>query len=109
VEDTKDDIVDKELLMKLKTSKVLIVAFDAKAVCCGCKLFTLKAIYRMLCFILQITDPFARKFKTEDKRKNADLHSIYALLSKPHLYPVYYSPSMLNDIFQLFCCQICTS
>jgi hypothetical protein len=36
VEDTKDDIVDKELLTKLRTSKVLIAAFDAKAVCCGC-------------------------------------------------------------------------
>jgi hypothetical protein len=57
----------------------------------------------MLCFILQITDPFARKVKTDDKCKNADLHSIYAsIFSKPHLYPVYYSLSMLKDIFNFF-------
>jgi hypothetical protein len=44
VEDTKDDIVDKELLTKLRASKVLIVAFDAEAVCCSYKLFILRVV-----------------------------------------------------------------
>jgi DNA-directed RNA polymerase III subunit RPC4 len=70
VEDSKDETINKELLMKLKASQVLIVVFGSSFVVSA--RFSLDAlfIYTVFCFILQITDPFARRIKTEEKPKS---------------------------------------
>jgi hypothetical protein len=65
--------------MKLKASQVLIVVFGSSFVVSA--RFSLDAlfIYTVFCFILQITDPFARRIKTEEKRKGTYLCSFHAL------------------------------
>jgi len=82
VEDSKDETVDKELLMKLKASQVLIIVFGSSFVVSAC--FSLDALfmYTVFCFILQVTDPFARRVKTEEKRKSTYLCSFHAVPSK---------------------------
>jgi len=39
-------------------------------------------MYTVFCFILQVTDPFARRVKTEEKCKSTYLCSFHAVPSK---------------------------
>jgi len=68
--------------MKLKTSQVLIIVFGSSFVVSAC--FSLDALfmYTVFCFILQVTDPFARRVKTEENRKSTYLCSFHAVPSK---------------------------
>ena len=68
--------------MKLKASQVLIIVFGSSFVVSA--LFSLDALfmYTVFCFILQVTDPFARRVKTEEKRKSTYLCSFHAVPCK---------------------------